>query len=190
MCELRYYFRYVFPLWALGVLTNWWFDNRITIRIRGALYRPLFKRCGRRFTLACRVTFLNVHNIEIGDNVYIATGTWIDGLGGVQIGDEVKISPYVVLASTSHCFRDGSVARGGSRTAPIVIGRGTWLAAHVVVSAGTRIGDGCLVAGNAAVVKDIPDGMMAGGVPARVLGPTPDTPGTVFARSDTFAAGE
>jgi acetyltransferase-like isoleucine patch superfamily enzyme len=182
MEQVWYQLRYALPLWFVSVLSDWWPDNRITIRLRGMLCRPFFKRCGSRFTLARRVTFLNVHGIEIGDRVYIATGAWIDGIGGVILGDEVKISPYAVLASSAHCFKEGSVARGGSRAAPIEVGAGSWISSHVVVAAGATIGSGCLIAGNAAVSRDIPDGVMAGGVPARVLGPTPDREANVFAR--------
>lgn len=54
---------------------------------------------------------------------------------------------------------------------PIKIGRGSWLAAHAVVRAGVTIGSGVLVAGNAAVTKDVPDNVMVGGVSAKVIGP-------------------
>lgn len=182
MNQFWYQLRYALPIWLVGLLTDWWPDNRITIRMRGTLFRPFFKRCGRRFTLARRVTFLNVHGIEIGDNVYIATGAWIDGMGGVVVGNEVSISPYVVIASSTHCFRNGTCFRTGSWRATVHIGPGTWLSSHVVVAAGVTIGAGCLIAGNAAVSRDIPDGVMAGGIPARVLGPTPEREPNVFAR--------
>jgi acetyltransferase-like isoleucine patch superfamily enzyme len=182
MHQLWYQLRYALPIWFVGLLTDWWPDNRITIRLRGMLFRRFFRRCGRGLTLARRVTFLNLHGIEIGNNVYFATGAWVDGIGGVTIGDEVKISPYAVLASSSHCFKDGSVARGGSRTAPIVVGSGTWISSHVVVAAGSSIGRGCLIAGNAVVAGEVPDGVMAGGIPARVLRPTPQREPNVLKR--------
>ena len=52
--------------------------------------------------------------------------------------------------------------------------RGSWLAAHVSVKCGVRIGRGNLVAANACVVKDTPDGVVVGGVPAKVIGPNED----------------
>ncbi len=184
MSQFWYQLRYALPVWLVGLLTDWWPDNRYTIRVRAELLRPFLRRCGRKVRIGRRVTFLNVHRIEIGDHVGIATGAWIDGLGGVTIGSEVRISPYVVLASTTHCFcRDTSHAIG-SWCGPIAIGHGAWLSSHAVVAAGVTIGAGCLIAGNAAVARDIPDGMMAGGVPARVLGPTPQREPNVFSRFD------
>ncbi len=182
MQQLIYQVRYALPLWLIGLLSDWWPDNRVTIRLRGGMCRPFFKRCGKRFTCARRVTFLNTPGIEIGENVYVATGAWIDGIGGVTIGDEVKISPYVVIASSSHCFRNGSVAQGGALAAPISVGRGSWIASHAILVGGTRIGNGCLVAGNAVVTRDVPDHMMVGGVPASIVGPVPERVPTHFAR--------
>jgi glycosyltransferase involved in cell wall biosynthesis/acetyltransferase-like isoleucine patch superfamily enzyme len=182
MNELKYQFRYALPIWFLGLLTNWWPDNRVTIRLRGFFFRPFFKKCGKGFTLAKRVDFLNVHGIEIGERVYIATGAWIDGMGGVRINEGVKISPYVVIASSSHCFKDGFLLLNASRSAPIIIGKGSWLSSHVVIAAGTTVGEGCLIAANAVVVKDIPDHTMVGGVPGKVIGPVPELPPNVSSR--------
>ena len=61
------------------------------------------------------MTFLNSSGIKVGDNVYIATGCWIDGIGGLTIEDEVELSPFVVITTSTHCFKDNSVRFGGSR---------------------------------------------------------------------------
>jgi len=168
--ELKYQLRYRLPIWLVGLLTNWWPHNRITIKVRGAMVRPFFKKCGRNFQLSENVIFCNPHKIEIGNDVYIAPGAWLNGLGGIVIEDEVKISPYVIIETCIHTFKDNSVRFGGSVVEPIRIGRGSWLASHALVRAGVTIGSGVLVAGNAAVVKDVPDNVMVGGVPAKVLG--------------------
>jgi maltose O-acetyltransferase len=110
--------------------------------------------------------------IKIGNNVYIATGCWIDGIGGLTIEDEVELSPFVVVTTSSHCFKDNSVRFGGARTAPVHIGKGSWLASHATIAAGcSGVGTGCIVGANAVVSKDIPDNVFAVGVPARVVGP-------------------
>ena len=69
----------------------------------------------------------------------------------------------------NHLYRDGSVRFGGYEYKPVHIGKGTWLGSHVSVLAGVTIGSGCLVASGAVVTKDVPDGMIAGGVPAKVI---------------------
>lgn len=184
--HVYYQFRYVLPIWLVQLLTNWLPENRLTIRLRGGLIRPFLGRCGRGLTLARGITFLNPHGICVGEHVYIATGCWIDGIGGLTIEDEVKLSPYVVITTSSHCFRNNSVRGGGSRTASVRIGKGSWIASHATLAAGSRVGSGTIIGANAVVTKDIPDNVFAAGVPARVIGPRKDAAANVFRREDAF----
>jgi acetyltransferase-like isoleucine patch superfamily enzyme len=182
--QVLHQFRYKLPLWAVQGLSNWLPENRWSIRLRGMLVRPFLGRCGKKLTLARGITFLTPSNLRIGDNVYIATGCWIDGIGGLVIEDEVKLSPYVVITTSSHCFRNNSVYSGGSRIGSVRIGKGSWLASHVTVVAGCSIGSGCVIGANSVVTKDVPDNMFAGGVPARVIGPRVDKEPAIFSRMD------
>lgn len=166
--------RYDVLLWFMALLTNWWPDNRITIRWRGALIGRCIYKCGKNFTCAKGIQLKSANRLTIGDNVYLATGVWLNAMGNMTIEDDVVMGPYVVISTGSHTFKDNSVSKGGTLMAPVTIGRGTWLAAHVIVAAGVKIGSGVIVAGNAAVTKDVPDNVMVGGVPSKVLGPRKD----------------
>lgn len=179
--EIGYQCLYALPLWFVQLLTNWLPENKITIRIRGALVAPFLGKCGKNLQLARNVTFLNSLGIKIGDNVYIATGCWIDGMSGLVIEDEVKISPFVVITTTSHCFKNNSVRFGGARHRPVKIGKGCWIASHVVIT-GAAIGSGTIVGANAVVSRDLPDNVFAGGVPAKVIGPRIDKEPNLFSR--------
>jgi acetyltransferase-like isoleucine patch superfamily enzyme len=181
--ELKYQLRWGLPIWFLWCLTSWWPNNRITLKMRGFLHRPFFKRCGKNFQMAGGVMLRDTNRITIGDDVYIAYYAWMNGLGGIDIGDEVVIGPYVTMSSVSHVYKAGSFRFGGARAAPIRIGRGSWLAAHVSVSYGVTIGSGCLVAANSAVTKDIPDGVIVGGVPARIIGDCKEMEPDMYSRS-------
>ncbi len=180
--QLYYQFRYILPIWLAQLLTNWLPENRITIRIRGMFIAPFLGRCGKNLQLARSVTFLNPHGILLGNDIYVATGCWLDGIGGLTIEDEVKISPFVVVTTSSHCFKDNSVRFGGSRSAPTKIGKGSWLAAHVVVAAGVSIGSGVIVGGNSVVSRDLSDNIFAAGAPAKAIGPRIDQEPTLFER--------
>lgn len=167
--------RYDIPLWLMGLLTNWWPDNRITIRLRGLVFSPFILKCGKNFTVASGVHFRSANRLSIGNNVYFSNGVWLNAMGGLTIEDEVVMGPYVVISTGTHAYKDNSVRFGGTVMEPVVIGRGTWLAAHCIVRAGVKIGSGVLVAGNAAVSKDVPDNVIVGGVPAKVIGSRTDT---------------
>jgi acetyltransferase-like isoleucine patch superfamily enzyme len=58
------------------------------------------------------------------------------------------------------------------RTAPIRVGRGTWIGERVGVLAGARIGKFCIIGANSVVRDEIPDFSIAVGAPARVVGST------------------
>lgn len=178
------YLRYDLPLWLVRTLTNWWPDVGAAIRLRGKLFSPFIGKCGGSFTVGRDVTILVPGRLTVGDNVYLAKGTWIEASGTVQLEDEVIFGPYVVVVSTKHGFSGGSARFGGVHPAPVKIGRGSWLAAHVVVAAGVTIGRGNLVGANAVVTRDTPDDVFVGGVPAKVIRPRQDNPSEVHGRRD------
>jgi acetyltransferase-like isoleucine patch superfamily enzyme len=182
--EILYQLRYGLPLWLFQLLTAWLPDAGPFVRLRGALVALVLPGRPRRLMLGRDVTLLSVHNLYIGRSVYLAKGTWINAVGGLTIEDEVFTAPYVVIATSKHGFREGSVAEGGAHPAPVRIGRGTWLAAHAVVTAGVDVGAGNLIAANAVVVATTPENVIVGGVPGRVLGPRTDDPSEILSKHD------
>jgi FkbH-like protein len=101
--------------------------------------------------------------IEIGDDAAINFGCSISAEDRVKLGDRVSLGPYVTLADSDG---DPGDERGPR---PIVVGCDVWLAARVRVRKGAVIGDGAVITAGSEVVGEIPPGVVAGGVPARVL---------------------
>lgn len=182
--ELRYLVRYGIPVWLGLLLTNWLPDIGPIIKLRGFVVSVFLPGRPRGLTLGRDLTLLSIHKLRIGSRVYIAKGVWINAIGGLMIEDEVIIAPYAVIATSNHGFSEGSAARGGGHPAPVILGRGSWLAAHAVVTAGVRIGRGNILGANSVATCDTPDDVIIGGVPARVLGPRVDNPGNVFGKHD------
>jgi galactoside O-acetyltransferase len=54
-------------------------------------------------------------------------------------------------------------------SSPVIIEHDVWLGANVMVLKGVTIGAGSTIAANSVVTKSIPSGVVAGGIPARVL---------------------
>jgi len=163
--------RVVQYLWFcfITLATSWLPDLRPVLRLRGFLLRPAFKTCGRNFQIARRVTINFSSRLEIGSDVYIATGCWLHAWGGIVIEDEVQLGPYVVLATGDHTRKNGSYRNGPSELGPIRLGQGCWVAAHATVTKDVTIGRGALLAANSVATRDIPPLALAGGVPARVI---------------------
>jgi maltose O-acetyltransferase len=161
---LRYlYFHFIM------LATGWLPDLRPVLRLRGFLLRPSFKSCGENLQVARRVTINFTNLMEIGHDVCLANGCWLNAQGGIALEDGVQIGPYAVLASGNHTQIDGSYRFGPSVLAPIRISRGAWIAAHATVTKGVNVGPGAVLAANSVAKRDIPPYAIAGGVPARVI---------------------
>lgn len=106
-------------------------------------------------------------NIRVGVNVFINHACEFMDRGGITIGDAVLIGPKVNLITISHPLEPSM--RRSTHTAPIVIKKGAWLGAAATVMPGVTIGENAVVAASAVVTKDVPDNVVVGGIPARVI---------------------
>jgi len=104
-------------------------------------------------------------NIIVGVDAYpgIMNGCYIQGKGGIEIGDYTQIAPNVVLVSTNHDVYD--TRRQISKA--IKIGKYCWLGAGSKIMPGVELGDWTIVGAGAVVTKSFPEGYcILGGVPA------------------------
>ena len=163
--------QFYWPLYLVLLLTNWLPDNVVFLRFRGLLARRFFKSCGKGLSLGRNLVFVGSEHICLGINVYIAYGSWfVASTEGINIGDEVMFGPYCVIASGNHKKVNGSYRFSQGNRAPIKVGRGTWIGAHVTLTAGVDLGMGCLVGANSVVARGVvPDDCVIGGIPARFI---------------------
>lgn len=106
-------------------------------------------------------------NIHIGDNVFINAGCKFQDQGGIYIGDGAFIGHGVVLATLDHDLAPEK--RQQLHPAPIHIGKGVWIGANATVCRGVTIGENAVVAAGAVVTRDVPENVIVGGVPAKVI---------------------
>lgn len=118
-----------------------------------SLFPPFYTDCGK--------------NIHIGKNVFINSGCHFQDQGGITIGDGTLIGHCVVLATINHDLDPEN--RANEHVKPIVIGRNVWIGAHATITQAVTIGDGAIIAAGAVVTKDVPAGVMVGGVPAKII---------------------
>ena len=109
------------------------------------------------------------YNIHLGRNFYANHGLVILDAAPVEIGDDVMIAPQCGLYTAGHPLDAETRSRGLEYAYPIRIGDGVWLGGGVKVMPGVTIGAGSVIAGGSVVTRDIPAGVLAGGVPCRVL---------------------
>jgi acetyltransferase-like isoleucine patch superfamily enzyme len=110
--------------------------------------------------------------VTVGERSFIGADTYIEGQGGVVIGDDVLIADGVRLVPMNHGFqtRDIPMSRQEISAQGIRIDDDVWIGAHAVVTDGVTIGRWAIVAAGAVVSKDVEPYEIVGGVPARHIG--------------------
>ncbi len=133
----------------------------------GAHFEPSFR---------CEFGF----NIRIGQRFYANFDcVMLDG-GEITIGDDVLFGPRVGLYTSNHAIDRLERAAGGCYAKPITIGNAVWVGGHVQINQGVTIGDGAIIGSGSVVTRDVPAGVIAAGVPCRVLREITDADKTGF----------
>lgn len=113
----------------------------------------------------------SAERLFIGDYVHIGAHSVYNAAGGIRIGDNTLVGPYVHIYSSNHRYEDDDALPFGEREygKPVDIGPHVWIGGDVVIVPGVTIGEGAVVAAGAVVVQDVPPGAVVGGAPARIL---------------------
>ena len=113
--------------------------------------------------------------IEIGDHCGLSA-TVIVADTSVKIGNRVMIGVNCTIADTDFhpVAAEARFAGERGKTLPITIGDDVFIGMNSMVLKGVTIGRGSVIAAGSVVTKDLPPGVLAGGVPAKVIRRLPD----------------
>lgn len=106
-------------------------------------------------------------NISIGKDVFFNTGCSFQDRGGIHIGDCSLIGMNVNIATLNHGL--DMKTRNTTYASPVTIGKNVWIGSGATILPGVTIGDRAVVAAGAVVTKDVPEGTVVAGVPAKVV---------------------
>ncbi|MBP2623675.1 O-acetyltransferase [Streptococcus oricebi] len=136
---------------------------------REAILKELFHSIGSNVhfepTLRCEFGY----NTSIGDNFYANFDCVLLDGGGITIGNNVLFGPRVGLYTSNHAIDAQERSQGACYAKPITIGDNVWLGAGVHVNQGVTIGKNSVIGSGSVVTHDIPDNVVAAGVPCRVI---------------------
>lgn len=111
--------------------------------------------------------------ISIGNRTCINSNVTIDSADGgeIVVGDDVMIGPNVILRASNHKYqsKDIPINQQGHTGGKIIIGDDVWISANVVIVSNVTIGRGAVIGAGSVVTKNVPEYVLAGGVPAKVI---------------------
>jgi maltose O-acetyltransferase len=153
-----------YRLWRWRVRFLQFFEkyNALAVARLGAL--------GEGTTIEPTAKLTDPQNIFIGRHCHINHLTCIQpGTAKIRIGDNLLCGPGTMLFATNYDLGAEVLATSAMVPGDITIGNDVWLGAGVIVTAGVRIGDRAVVAAGSVVTRDVPEGAVVAGVPARPL---------------------
>lgn len=128
------------------------------------------QHCGEKVHFHGTVTIISPGNVKMQDNVHIGNNSYLDGRGGITIGENTHISRNFVVHSSSHDYLGACLPYDDVyHLKPVIIGRNVWIATNVVIVPGVTIGDGAIIAAGAVVSKSVPPLAIVGNQPTRLL---------------------
>ena len=165
-------------------------DKRITL-VNRVKINPFRKFCNRFWYLLgyigpgnkIRVLANKKRGVKIGKNVFIDAMVHIDTAVPhlVTIEDNVKLSVGVKIFAHNSVFQDIN-PQDPIILSPVLIKKKAQIAPNVVILDGVTIGESSIIGACALVNKDIPDKVIAVGIPAKPIKGYEETRKSFFAK--------
>jgi acetyltransferase-like isoleucine patch superfamily enzyme len=116
------------------------------------------------------IVWLNGDRIELGERVGFNYGCYVNGYGGLRIGDGTIVGPYAMIHTANHeISRERAIVDQTWTEGPVEIGADCWIGMGVCILPGARVGDGCVVGGGSVVAGELEPYCIAVGNPARAI---------------------
>ncbi|MEK4029546.1 sugar O-acetyltransferase [Pseudobacillus sp. FSL P4-0506] len=136
---------------------------------RTELLKKLFGSTGENIyvepTLRCDYGY----NLHVGANFYANFDCVFLDVCEIRIGDNCFIAPGVHIYTAAHPLNARERISGAEYGLPVHIGHNVWIGGRAVINPGVKIGNNVVVASGAVVTKDVPDNVVVGGNPAKII---------------------
>lgn len=116
--------------------------------------------------------------ISFGKGFHASERLHISAINRIDIADNCLFGSCVYISDHNHGSYKGEeqshpdespVMRKLVSHGPVVIGANVWIGDNVTIVGPVRIGKGVVVGANSVVTRDVPDHVMVGGIPARII---------------------
>lgn len=131
--------------------------------------RKLFGRTGENFCVKPSFRCDYGYNIYVGENFFANYDCIILDVCKVVIGDNCMMAPRVCIYTATHPLDAETRISGLEYGKEVIIGDNVWLGGNSVIAPGVTIGNNVVVGAGAVVVKDVPNNVVVGGNPAKII---------------------
>lgn len=139
--------------------------------LRFLINKLLFRKIGFMCYIQPNVFIVHSERIVCGYNFCVNSNSYINGVGGIEIGNNVLLGSGVVISSGEHQYNDSLDPVVLQKIIPkkIIIGNGVWIGANAVIMPGVTLAEGTVVGAGAIVTKSTEPFSVMVGVPARKI---------------------
>ena len=106
------------------------------------------------------------NRVTFGKNVFINHSAILSASGGIEFEDGVSVAPGVRIATINHDFNNRHTIYTYGK---VTIKKNAWLGMGCTICPGVTVGENSVVAAGAVVTKDVPDNLVVGGCPAKII---------------------
>lgn len=130
------------------------------------VYRLFGAKIGRGVYICASTRIMYPWNIEIGDYCWIGDHCNLYSVAKIKMGNHVALAHHVFLATASHNVYS---ERFETEVSPIILEDEVWLSSNVFVNKGVTIHKGVAVGSCSLVTRDLPEGYICVGSPAKPI---------------------
>lgn len=134
----------------------------------GRIVEELFGKSDRAFVNPPFYCDYGSH-IEVGKNFFANYNCTIIDVAKVRIGDNCQMAPNVAIYTAGHPVHPASRNSLYEYGIEVTVGDNVWIGGNTVILPGVHIGSNTVIGAGSVVTKDIPDWVVAGGNPCKVI---------------------
>lgn len=136
---------------------------------RTKLLKELLGSTGKNVYMEPNIRFDYGYNTHVGENFFANFDCTILDVSEVRFGDNCMLAPGVQIYTATHPLHPADRNSGREYAKPIMFGNNVWIGGSAVINPGVTIGDNVVIASGAVVTKDVPDNVVVGGNPAKII---------------------
>lgn len=139
------------------------------VDLRAKLLNDLFGSTGDNIYIEPNLRVDYGYNIFVGNNFFANFGCVILDVCQVIIGKNCMLAPGVHIYTATHPLDPTERNSGKEYGKSVTIGDNVWIGGRAIINPGVSIGNNAVIASGAVVTKDVPDQVIVGGNPAKII---------------------